>query len=51
MKTHIFTEEELKGLVELGEVLRKIHNRLLAEGKIKIVDGKTVFLELENEGQ
>jgi hypothetical protein len=41
---HIFSEEELKSLFELGEVLRKIRSRLLAEGKIKIDEnGKTIF--------
>ena len=47
---HIFSEEELKSLFELGEVLRKIRSRLLAEGKIKIDEnGKTIFLGIEKK--
>jgi hypothetical protein len=47
---HIFSEEELKNLFGLGEVLRKIRSRLLAEGKIKIDEnGKTIFLDIENK--
>ncbi|MFA6273642.1 MAG: hypothetical protein WC662_00595 [Candidatus Paceibacterota bacterium] len=38
-----FTEEELTNIGELGEVLRKIHNRLLAEGIIKVKNGKTIW--------
>lgn len=40
-----FTDEEIQQFVELGEVLRKIHARLMAEGKIKMVNGKIVFLD------
>ena len=47
---HIFSEEELKSLFELGEVLRKIRSRLLAEGKIKIDEnGNTIFLDIEKK--
>lgn len=47
---HIFNEEELKSLFELGEVLRKIRSRLLAGGKIKIDEnGKTIFLDIEKK--
>lgn len=49
-KKHIFSEEELKSLTELGYVLRKIRSRLLAEGKIKIDEnGKTIFLDIEKK--
>ena len=33
-KTHIFTDEEIKSLIELGEVLRSIHARLISEGYV-----------------
>lgn len=46
-KENIFSEETIKSLEELGDVLRKIHNRLLAEGKIIRKDGKTIFLDKE----
>ncbi len=42
---YILSQEEINSISELGEVLRKIHNRLLSEGKIKIKNGKTIFLE------
>lgn len=38
------SEEALKNINELGDVLRRVHNRLVKEGKIKVVDGKSVFL-------
>lgn len=44
-KTHIFSQEELDNIAGLGEVLLKIHRRLLSEGKIKVENGKTIFLE------
>ena len=44
-KKHIFSQEELDNIAGLGEVLRKIHRRLLLEGKIKVENGKTIFLE------
>ena len=44
MKKQIFSKEELENINALGDVLRKIHNRLLSEGKIKIKDGKVVWL-------
>ena len=37
-KPDLFTDEEIKSLMELGEVLRGIHARLSAEGW-KIKDG------------
>jgi len=49
-KKHIFTDDELRGISELGEVLRGIHKRLLAEGKIKVDEnGKAIFLDIKNE--
>lgn len=49
---HIFNEEELKSLFELGEVLRQIRSRLLTEGKIKIDEnGKTIFLDIEKKSK
>jgi hypothetical protein len=47
-KKNIFTEEEIRNIAELGEVLRKIRSRLLAEGKIRVENGKTIFLEKKN---
>ncbi len=44
-KKHIFTDEELASIQELGDVLRSILKRLISEGKAKIVDGKVVFLD------
>lgn len=38
------SEEALKNINELGDVLRQVHNRLVKEGKIKIIDGKIVFV-------
>ena len=42
-KKNIFSEETIKSLTELGDVLRGIHNRLLKEGVIKIKNGKVVW--------
>ena len=42
---HIFSEEDLRNIQELGFVLRKIIDRLVSEGKAKIVNGKVIFLE------
>jgi hypothetical protein len=33
-RKHLFSEETIKSLFELGEVLRKIHSRILSEGYI-----------------
>jgi hypothetical protein len=44
-ESHIFTREELDNIEVLGDVLRKIHNRLLAEGKVRVENGKVVFLK------
>lgn len=43
-KKSSFSEETIRSLVEYGEVLRRIHNRLVAEGKVKVIDGKIMFL-------
>ena len=48
-KKHIFTEEEIKSISELGDVLRSILKRLVAEGKAKIVDGKVVFFNVSDK--
>jgi hypothetical protein len=37
-KMHSFSEKEIRSFVELGNILRKIHVRLLMEG-YKIEDG------------
>ena len=38
------SDETIQSVIELGVVLRQIHNRLVAEGKVKVVNGKIVFL-------
>jgi hypothetical protein len=43
-KNKPLSEEALKNINELGDVLREIHNRLIKEGKIKIIDGKIIFV-------
>lgn len=42
---HKLSEETIKAAIGLGEVLRKIHTRLVAEGKVKVVNGKVVFIK------
>ena len=42
---HYFTENEILAFQELGEVLRGVVNRLVREGKAKIVNGKVVHLD------
>ena len=44
-KDHIFSQETVSSLVELYEVMQAICNRLIKEGKAKVVDGKVIFLE------
>jgi hypothetical protein len=39
------SDETIEAVVKLGEVLRPIANRLIAEGKAKVENGKIVFLE------
>ena len=48
-KKHIFTDEEIKSISDLGDVLRSILNRLITEGKAKVVDGKVIFLEVPDK--
>lgn len=43
------SEETIKSLEQLGEVLYVIAKRLVSEGKAKIVDGKIIFLDDKNE--
>jgi hypothetical protein len=43
-KNQPLSEEALKNINDLGDVLRQIHYRLIKEGKVKIVDGKIVFV-------
>ena len=38
------SEEALKNINELGDVLRQVHNRLVKEGKVKVIDGKIIFV-------
>ena len=44
-KSQIFSDETIESLREYGEVLRDIHNRLVKEGKVKVIDGKIIFLD------
>ncbi|HYC34127.1 MAG TPA: hypothetical protein VEC13_00160 [Candidatus Paceibacterota bacterium] len=44
-KKMIFTEEQIKNIASLGEVLLSIHRRLVSEGKVKVENGKVVFLD------
>ena len=43
-KTNILSEESIKALTELGEVYREIHNRLVSEGKVRVENGKAIFI-------
>lgn len=43
------SDETIRSLEQLGEVLRSIVRRLVREGKAKIVDGKVIFLDDKNE--
>ena len=45
MKRKKFSEETIQSLIEYGEVLRVIHNRLVKEGQVKVVNGKVIFLK------
>ena len=45
IKRKEFSEETIQSLVDLGKVLLEIHKRLVLEGKVKVVNGKIVFLE------
>lgn len=38
-------EETIQALIQLGEVLRPIAHRLVAEGKAKVEDGKLIFIK------
>ena len=41
-----FTDEEIKNFIGFGEALRKVHNRLVSEGKLKKdKNGKWIFLD------
>ena len=44
-----FTDGEIESISKLGDVLRTIVQRLVREGKAKIVDGKVVFLDDEKK--
>lgn len=44
-KSEPLPEETIQALIRLGEILRPISNRLVAEGKAKIVDGKIDILD------
>lgn len=48
-KTNILSDETIKSLIELGEVLREIENRLLKEGKIKVKNGKVIWPETKKQ--
>lgn len=44
-KKSIFSEEAIKNFAKLGTVLRQIHSRLAIEGKVRVVNGKVIFLD------
>lgn len=44
-KKQHFSEETMQGLIELGEILRRIRNRLVSEGKAKIENGKLIIID------
>lgn len=45
-KKNLFTEEEIKSFSNLGEVLLRIHKRLVVEGKVKVnKKGKVIFIK------
>ncbi len=37
------SRESLNNISELGDILRQIHNRLVKEGKVKVINSKIVF--------
>ena len=43
-KSEPLSEETMQALIQLGAVLRPIANRLIAEGKAKVMNGKMIFL-------
>lgn len=49
MKEEKFTDEEIESISQLGEILYSIVQRLVDEGKAKVVDGKIIFLDDEKE--
>jgi len=44
-KKSTLSEETIQALIELGAVLRPIAIRLIAEGKLKVVDEKIVQVQ------
>ncbi len=45
-KKHTSLSKETMGsLIELGEILQVIHNRLRSKGRVAVEKGKAVFLE------
>lgn len=45
----MMSDEEVESINQLGEVLYSIAQRLVDEGKAKVVDGKIIFLDDGNE--
>ncbi|MBI2612813.1 hypothetical protein HYW59_03340 [Candidatus Kaiserbacteria bacterium] len=43
-KSEPLSEETIQALIQLGAVLRPVVNRLVTEGKAKVVNGKMIFL-------
>ncbi len=41
-KVPAFSEETIESLKDLGEILLKIHHRLVAEGKVEVINGKVI---------
>mgnify|MGYP001583288307 CR=1 FL=1 len=42
-KKTLFSEETTESLKDLGEVLLKIHHRLVAEGRVEVKNGKIII--------
>ena len=49
LKERSFTDEELENLTGLDKILKLVRSRLILEGKVKIENGKTIFLENKND--
>jgi hypothetical protein len=44
-KPEVWHSDAIVGAIKLGMVLRRIHHRLQADGRVRIANGKIVFVE------
>lgn|GEM_PF-4703149 len=44
-----FSQETINALVELSNTLRRIHRRLIREGRVVTRGGKVIFLEQDKQ--